>query len=64
MRDDGSYMGMNRSLLFQILLQPIFYGTVTPLLLYFTAKKLIIDPYNARKKRREREEEIESNRAK
>jgi len=34
----------------EVLMQPIFYGTVAPLLTWFTIQKLIIDPYNNRKK--------------
>jgi len=45
----------------EILLQPIFYGTITPLLLWFTAKKLIMDPYQAKKKQKDREKQREAN---
>lgn len=45
----------------EILLQPIFYGTVTPLLAWFTLKKLILDPYQARKKEKDREKTREAN---
>ena len=31
-------------------MQPIFYGTVAPLLAWFTFKKLVLDPYEANKK--------------
>lgn len=34
----------------QILFQPLFYGTVTPLLAWFALKKLLLDPWEARKK--------------
>ena len=46
---------------FQILMQPIFYGTVTPLLAWFTVQKLIIDPYATRKKQAEKQRMKESN---
>ena len=46
---------------FQILMQPIFYGTVTPLLAWFTVQKLIIDPYATRKKQAEKQKMKESN---
>merc|ERR1719312_2076196 len=46
----------------EIILQPIFYGTVVPLLTWFTVKKLILNPYEARRKERERERNREQNR--
>ena len=49
--------------LLQILPQPLFYGTVTPLLVWFTFKKMVLDPFEARKKRREREELVAQTRA-
>ena len=39
----------------EVLMQPIFYGTVAPLLTWFTIQKLIIDPYNNRKKETEKQ---------
>ena len=40
----------------QILFQPLFYGTVTPLLGWFALKKIFLDPWEARKKEKEMEE--------
>jgi len=48
----------------EIILQPIFYGTVVPLLAWFTVKKLLLDPYEARRKEKERERKREQNREK
>lgn len=45
----------------EILMQPIFYGTVAPLLTWFTVQKLIIDPYARRKKEAEKEKLKEAN---
>ena len=42
-------------------MQPIFYGTLTPLLTWFTVKKLIIDPYEQRKKATEKQNIKEAN---
>lgn len=47
----------------EILMQPLFYGTITPLLAWFTFKKLVLDPYEARKKRQEMEELARANRS-
>lgn len=48
----------------EILLQPIFYGTVTPLLLWFSVKKLVLEPYQARQRDKERSRKRESNKEK
>ena len=32
----------------------MFYGTVTPLVAYFTFKKLVLDPYEQHRKLKER----------
>ena len=48
----------------QILLQPVFYGTVVPVLSYYIVKKLILDPFEERKKAKEKEKQLEANRAK
>jgi len=40
----------------EILFQPLFYGTVTPLLGWFALKKIFLDPWEARKKEKEMEE--------
>ena len=42
-------------------MQPIFYGTVTPLLTWFTIKKLLVDPYERRKKEKEKKKLKETN---
>ena len=47
----------------EILLQPIFYGTITPMLAWFTLKKFIIDPYERKKKEKERLQQYEANKA-
>jgi DnaJ family protein C protein 11 len=44
-------------------MQPLFYGTVAPLLIYFTVKKLILDPLEARKKKADKAKKYESVRA-
>ena len=44
----------------EVLLQPLFYGTVTPLLLYFAFKKLVLDPYEERRRRAERRKQLEA----
>ena len=44
-------------LLLQVLFQPLFYGTVTPLLAWFAVKKFILDPWEAKKKQKADEEE-------
>eukprot|EP00095_Tigriopus_kingsejongensis_P005439 maker-scaffold224_size251237-snap-gene-0.18 protein:Tk05439 transcript:maker-scaffold224_size251237-snap-gene-0.18-mRNA-1 annotation:"-like protein subfamily c member 11" len=46
----------------EILMQPLFYGTITPLIAWFTFKKLVLDPFEARKKRKEREDQARANR--
>jgi len=45
----------------EILLQPIFYGTIAPILMWLTVKKLVIEPYRARKQEIERERQRETN---
>lgn len=45
----------------EILLQPLFYGTVTPLIVWYTLKKLIFDPLEAKKKAEERQKQREAN---
>ena len=42
-------------------MQPIFYGTVTPILTWFTVQKLLIDPYKRRKKETEKQKLRETN---
>ena len=42
-------------------MQPVFYGTVAPLLTWFTIQKLIVDPYTHRKKEAEKQKLKESN---
>lgn len=41
-------------------MQPIFYGTVCPLLSYYIVKKLILDPIEARNKAAERQEQLQA----
>ena len=48
----------------QILVQPILYGTVIPLVSYFTFKKLILDPMEERRKAQEKEKQVEADREK
>ena len=48
----------------QILVQPILYGTVIPLVGYFTFKKLILDPIEERRRAQERERQMEAAREK
>ena len=48
----------------QILVQPILYGTVIPLVSYFTFKKLILDPMEERRKMKEKEKQVEADREK
>ncbi|XP_023330820.1 dnaJ homolog subfamily C member 11 isoform X2 [Eurytemora carolleeae] len=48
----------------EVILQPIFYGTVVPLLAWFTVKKLILDPYESSRKEKERERRSELNKEK
>ena len=43
------------------MMQPIFYGTVAPLLAWFTFKKLILDPYDASKHLAEKEKLRDAN---
>jgi len=45
----------------EVLMQPVFYGTVAPLLTWFTIQKLIVDPYTHRKKQAEKQKLKESN---
>jgi len=47
-----------------IILQPIFYGTFVPLLAWFTVKKLILEPHEARSKEKERVRRMEANKDK
>ena len=42
----------------------ITLGTLTPLLAWFTIKRLVLDPYQARKRDQERERRREANREK
>ena len=43
------------------MMQPIFYGTVAPLLAWFTFKKLVLDPYEANKRAAEKEKLRDAN---
>ena len=45
----------------EILTQPIFYGTVTPLIVWYSLKKFIFDPLEAKKKAEERQKQSEAN---
>jgi hypothetical protein len=42
-------------------MQPIFYGTITPLIVWYTLKKLVFDPLEAKKKAEERQKQSEAN---
>jgi len=44
----------------EVLLQPIFYGTVAPLLAWLTVKKLLLDPLAAKRKEEAREKQRQS----
>ena len=48
----------------QILVQPILYGTVIPLVGYFTFKKLILDPMEERRRAQEKGKQMEAAREK
>ena len=39
----------------EIIVQPILYGTVTPLIIWYAYKKLILDPWEAKKLAKEKE---------
>ena len=41
-------------------MQPIFYGTVCPLLSYYVVKKMILDPMESRRKAAEREAQLDA----
>ena len=43
------------------MMQPVFYGSLAPLLAWYTFKKLILDPYEANKKSSEKETLREAN---
>lgn len=45
----------------EVLMQPIFYGSVVPLLAWYTAKKLVLDPLELRRKEAERKKLREAN---
>jgi len=44
----------------EVLLQPVFYGTVAPLLAWLTVKKLLLDPLAAKRKEEAREKQRQS----
>lgn len=48
----------------QVILQPIFYGTIVPLLTWLTVKKLLVEPYKIRRKEKERERKYDLNKEK
>jgi len=48
----------------ELLPQPIFYGTIAPVLLWLAVKKIVIEPYRARLKAEEREKAWEVNKEK
>ena len=48
----------------EVMLQPVFYGTLVPLLAWFTVKKLIINPLEEKKKAEKRRKQKESLREK
>ena len=43
--------------LFQILFQPLFYGTVLPLLGWFALKKFLLDPWESERMQKLRKEQ-------
>jgi DnaJ family protein C protein 11 len=45
----------------EILTQPIFYGTMTPLIVWYSLKKLVFDPLEAKKRSEERQKQSEAN---
>lgn len=45
----------------EVLPSPVFYATVTPLIMYAVLKKLIIDPVAAEQKARDKERQREAN---
>uniref|UniRef100_T1IL79 J domain-containing protein n=1 Tax=Strigamia maritima TaxID=126957 RepID=T1IL79_STRMM len=45
----------------QLLPTPILYGTITPILLYFVAQKLIITPFLEAQKKKEKDKQKEAN---
>jgi len=44
----------------EVMLQPVFYGTVAPLLVWFTVKKLLLEPLELKRKEEAREKQRES----
>ena len=48
----------------EVMLQPVFYGTLVPLLAWFTVKKLILNPLEENKKAEKRRKQKESLREK
>lgn len=38
----------------EVLPQPVFYGTVTPVIVFFAVKRLVVDPWERRRRDRER----------
>lgn len=48
----------------EVMLQPVFYGTVVPLLAWVTVKKLILNPLEEKKKAEKRRKQKESLREK
>ena len=45
----------------EIMLQPVFYGTIAPLIVWYTLKKLVFDPIEDRKQEEERKRQSEAN---
>lgn len=44
----------------EVLIQPVFYGTVVPVLAYLAVKRLVLDPREERKKAKERQKTAEA----
>merc|ERR1712192_80461 len=48
----------------EILVQPIFYGTICPILLWFSVKKLVLEPLEAKRREEKRRKKREANKEK
>ena len=46
----------------EILFQPLFYGTLIPVLTYFAVKKIIVEPWELRKTKAKLEKHVEERR--
>ena len=48
----------------EILVQPIFYGTICPVVLWFTIKKLVLEPLEVKRREEKRRRKREANKEK